>query len=422
MNSEEYRFQAMSRPLKILMITHHRRNRTIGRSLLFGRYLVERGHRVTLLATAQTRRFGIVQTEQDGVQIIEAPDLLWGKLRAGWDLWSLINRIDYLSREKPDYDLVHCFETRPATIHPALYYVGKHSLPLFSDWNDWWGRGGIIDVLRPRWYRALLGGLETYYEEAFRPLCDGTTVISTGLLRRAEGLGVSPERLFYLPGGTIPEHHPVRTQAECRAHFGLPPDFPVLAFVSADSYLDMDLVMASLHIVAKKFPSVTLILTGHVFPSVLKLAEKYGVQAHVRPVGFVSPDDLTWWIGCADVCLLPFPNTAYNIGRWPNKVGHYMSLARPIVTNPYGDMKDLINHHQVGLEADATSEDFADKIMLLLQNQDLAQQLGRNGRRAAETTYDWRHVIAGLEDFYLRTLAMPINPRRHIKARAGNPA
>lgn len=400
------------------MITHHRLSRAETRSRVIGHYLVERGHNVTVIVTAQNRRFGTVESIKDGIRVIEAPDLLWNKLRSGWDVWSLLNRVTYLSKEEPNYDLVHCFETRPGTIHPAKYYVQKHNLPLFSDWMDWWGRGGIIDVLRPYWYRLLLGRFETYYEEAFRPICDGTTAISTGLIRRAEGLGISSDRLYYLPGGTIPENHIVRTREECRAHFGLPLVSPMLAFVSADSYLDMDLIMASLSIVSQKFPSIKLILTGHVLPSVLKLAAHYGVSTYILQTGFVSKDELNWWLGCADVCLLPFPNTVYNIGRWPNKVGHYMSLERPIVANPYGDIKGLIEEHEVGLSADTTPEDFASKIILLLENPDFARQLGRNGRRTVESIYNWKTLVAGLEDFYTRILSMEKIPRHRKRISA----
>ncbi len=40
-------------------------------------------------------------------------------------------------------------------------------------------------VNRPLWYRYLLGGLETYFEERFRALADATAVINCGLNRLA---------------------------------------------------------------------------------------------------------------------------------------------------------------------------------------------------------------------------------------------
>ena len=154
--------------MRILMITHHRRHRLGGRSLVMARHLAQRGHRVTIVATADYRRSGVVTSLVDGVRIIEAPDLLWGRLRSGWDVWGLLHRLRFLRTDAGPYDLVHCFETRPAIIYPALDYVHRRGLPLLTDWNDWFGRGGLIDVLRPAWYRFFLGGVETYYEEAFR--------------------------------------------------------------------------------------------------------------------------------------------------------------------------------------------------------------------------------------------------------------
>ena len=394
----------MMKPLRILMITHHRRYRTTGRAQVMGRHLVERGHKVTLMATADTRRFGVVESEWDGIRVIEAPDLLWGKLRSGWDLWSMLNRFLYLSREKPDYDLIHCFETRPGTIHPALYFARRHNIPLFSDWNDWFGRGGIIEILRPKWYRVLFGGFETYYEEAFRSRCVGTTTISTALAKRAEGLNIPSERLCYISGGTTPELHVDHPLEECRSRLSLPMDVPLLGFASSDSHLDLDLVFSSLAIVARSFPSVKLVLTGKVHPSILKMAEERGVQENILQTGFLPREELPWWLGSTNVCLLPFPETVYNVGRWPNKVGLYMSLGRPIVTNPVGDVKALIDEHEVGLTADPTPEDFASKINSLLADPELAHRLGRNSRKAAETTYNWKTKIRVLENFYARIL------------------
>jgi hypothetical protein len=168
------------------------------------KHLVQRGHKVSLIVTADHRKFGTGESTWDGVHIIETPDLLWGQLRSGWDLWNLVNRVIYLSQDKDPYDLVHCFETRLATIYPALLYCRQHKLPLLTDWNDWWGRGGLVDEVRPRWYRFLFGGVETYYEGAFRKQGSGVTLISSALARCAAGLGMPSKHICHLPGGTAP--------------------------------------------------------------------------------------------------------------------------------------------------------------------------------------------------------------------------
>ena len=85
--------------------------------------LVLRGHKVILVVISEQRRLGVEETQWDGVRVIETPDMLWGRLRSGWDMWDILNRIIFLKQEKERYDLIHCFETRPATIYPALFYL-----------------------------------------------------------------------------------------------------------------------------------------------------------------------------------------------------------------------------------------------------------------------------------------------------------
>ena len=392
--------------LNILMINHHRRFKDQNRSHAIAKHLVQRGHKVSLVVIANHRKAGIVESELNGVRIIETPDLLWGRLRSGWDLWGLLNRMVYLSRDEGPYDLLHCFETRPATVYPALFYCHRHDLPLVTDWNDWWGRGGIIDELRPRWYRVLFGGVETYYEEAFRARADGLTAISTALVQRARGLGVPSERICHLPGGARLDLFQVQPKEECRNWVGLPLSDPVLAFSSLDSHWDLEIVMRALAIVAEKYPAVKLIVTGKAGKSVMDLAKTYGVEGNVYLTGFLPLEELPWYLGCADLFVLPFPSKVYNVGRWPNKITDYLSLGRPTISNPVGDIEVLFDDHDIGLLAAWDPADFARKIIYLIENPGVANQLGENARQVAVTKYDWQVLMDTLEEFYYKILDM----------------
>lgn len=394
----------MAEPLHILMITHHRRFKARARAHAMAKHLVQRGHNVSLMVIADHRKFSLVETEWDGVHVIETPDLLWGQLRSGWDAWNLGNRIAYLLNTTRTYDLIHCFETRPATIYPALAYAYQQKIPLLTDWNDWWGRGGLIDEVRPSWYRLLFGGMETFYEEAFRSQGTGTTVISTALAHRAETLGIPSERILHLPGGAFPDHFPMREKADCRAHSGLPLAAPILGFSSLDSHLDLELVFRSLGIISRRFPDIKLLITGIPSASIRNLIDQHSVEKNVLLTGYLQDDELPWVLGCADIFLLPMANKIYNAGRWPNKLCDYMCLGRPTIANPVGDIKQVFEAYNIGLLADWDPEDFAQKIIFLLEHPDLSAALGKNARNTAETVYDWRWLIQKLEKYYFMVL------------------
>jgi glycosyltransferase involved in cell wall biosynthesis len=394
----------MQNKLNILMITHHRRHKIFPRSYSIAHAMIRRGHKVTLIAISDQSRWGIKDTDWDGVRVVETPDLLWGRLRSGWDLWNLLNRVLYLSQDEGPYDLVHCFETRPASIYPALIYCHHHKLPLLTDWNDWWGRGGLIDEVRPKWYRFLFEGVETYYEEAFRKRGAGVTVISSALAKRANDLGVPPERICHLPGGTLPDFFQQLPKNACRKRLGLSLTIPILGFSSLDSHLDLSIVLHALSIVVKQYPNTKLIITGKPARSVLDLARDFGVENNIHLTGFLPREELPWYLGSADLFVLPLADKVYNVGRWPNKICDYMSMGRPTISNPVGDIKTLFEDHQIGLLTQWDPVDFSEKIIYLIEHSDIAEKLGDNAREVAVTEFDWKLLVRRLENFYCMLL------------------
>jgi len=229
--------------LSILMVTHHRKFKMYSRPFPMSEYLARRGHRVVLLVTASTNRFCLSSEVINGVTVVEIPDLLFGRGRSGWDVWNGFRKVLYLLQNKHGFDLVHVHETRPNTIFPVLALVRKQKIPLVIDWNDWWGgEGGVIAEIRPPWQRWLFGWVESYFEEHFRALANGTTVISTALRDRAIALGVPDDTILLFPGGARSDRYPYVPKEQCRARVGLPEDGPLLGFASLDSHLDMELV------------------------------------------------------------------------------------------------------------------------------------------------------------------------------------
>ncbi|GAP18009.1 hypothetical protein ADN01_14315 [Levilinea saccharolytica] len=392
----------MISPFKVLMISHLRRSRTYARSLIMAKNLVKRGHKVTLLSTAEERKTGMSVDSEDGVRMIESPDLFTGKMRTGWDLWNLFNRLRFMDRDSGQYDIVHTFETRPVSIYPALRQLRRRPALFLTDWNDWWGRGGIISENRPRWYRWLFEGLETHYEEAFRCRADGLTVISTALKQRAVQLGMPPDRIRVISGGATPQDYPCWPVQECRQRVGVTSSSLIVGFSSIVAHYELEMIIKVIAEIKKTLPDAKLMITGKPGTLVQGLAQEYGVSENVFLTGYVSFEDLPVYLGCADLFILPFPDKVYNVGRWPNKIGDYLCAGRPIVANPVGDVKTLLEEHSIGSLAAWDPADFAAKILQIYQNPDLAAQMGQAARKLAEEKLDWQLLTEQLEDFYLQ--------------------
>lgn len=386
--------------MNLLFVTHHRRLKADWRSGSLARELARRGHVVTLLCTADTRRLRVVESSAGGVHVVEAPDLLFGRLRSGWDPWSVLRRLRVLAGAA--FDLVHAFEARPATIHPVRALLRRCDAPLVIDWADWWGRGGLISEQRPWPYQVFLGGAETWYEEHFRPLADATTVISRGLARRAEGLGVATRSIFWVPNGCDPALASAASLdvESCRRKFGLPLDAFFVGFSALDVFLGVEALLEAVELVSRKHGNVRLLMTGRKDRRLEAALSRSESGRLVHHLGYVPPQDYASALSCADLFVVPFPDRVANRGRWPGRINDYLALGKPVITNPVGEMQSLLATHDVGLLAGETSCAIAEAIEELLLDPERRRRMGNEARRLARAELSLSAVVDRLEEAY----------------------
>jgi glycosyltransferase involved in cell wall biosynthesis len=368
--------------------------------------LVKRGNSVTLMTIALSARWQARRTNEGNVDIIETPDLLFGSLRTGWDLWDGICRYR-LGLKLDSVDLVHAFDNRPAVILPALALSRKLGIPLCSDWADWWGRGGVISATRSWPVRLLFGGIETFFEEHFRTYADLLTVTSRALEQRALELGIPRNKVRYLPSGADTERISPIDKSVAREQLGLPVEGFLVEYMGFVQY-DLDLALRSFALVRAKLPQVRFLLVGPANRKARRLIDRLGVEENVIVTGPQPHGSMSSWLAAADVLLLPFQDTVYNRGRGPIKLGDYLASGRPFVTNPVGEIGEILGQDQVALAAGEDPREFAEKIVLLLRDRELAAVLGTNARHMAEGPLNWHRFGGQLETWYRELLAAEV--------------
>jgi len=388
--------------MRILLIVHHRRWRAAYRSRVIAGELARRGHQITLMVTADTERWRFRDAiEADGVRVVESPDLTWGRLRSGWDPVCALRRAAWLWRHGGAYDLIHLFETRPATIFPGLMMRRRLGVPLVIDWIDWWGRGGIIAVNRPLWYRMTFAWLETFFEEHFRPYADGTTVISYGLRDRAIALGIRPESILHIRNGADLALFAPRPMDEGRRRLGLPADAFIIGYSAQDTFFDLDPLFEGVRRLVDGGVNAMMVMSGHAPPRVRDSIARFGLEGRAKFLGYLSWDDYPWFLPSCNVLACPFPATVYNLGRWPGKFGEYCAAGRPIVFNPDGDLADFARGDQApGIPCAFDAEAFAAAFRRLYESPELCERLGAVARSRALADFDWRDIVDRLERFY----------------------
>ena len=337
--------------------------------------------------------------ERDVVMIVEAPDLLWGPLRSGWSLWNCVNRMWWLSRQS--FDLIHAFETRPTVLFPAIF--GKHikKIPLFLDWCDWFGRDGSVEERMNPVHRVIMRVVDTFFENRFRRIGIGTTVICDLLEQKAIEAGVLPEDILQIKDGANHQELVPLNRDHCRQRLGLESHEFMIGYVGQIYPSGAKLLVESFDLLCEMRSDVHVMGIGYVNrPIKSAVAEPEKVILS----GPIPYDELNIWIASCDLCWLPYRDSGTNRGRWPMKLNDHMAVGVPTVATAVGDVTEVITMHEVGVIAEPTTEDLALKVSELLDNPSLRKTLGENGRRTAETEFDWLILSKQLVNFYQRKL------------------
>ncbi len=375
------------------------RGGTYFRAFNFARHLVLRGHEVTVVTISSGARFKFREYVQDGVAVVESPDLLWGRGRSGWDPWDTLMRIEFL--RKRHFDLIHGFDSRPVVILPALQLRRKRAVPLVLDWADWWGHGGT-QAERPGRAKFLYSKIETFFEDRFRVRADRTTVASRLLFDRAASLGVKPGTIQLLPGGADPARISFHPDPDIRPRFGLGKDDFVVGYMGAASLGDAHLLFNAVRRLRVELPNARLLAIG---PTIAGSRLPFGAQVPtdlrkaVAITPFLAVSELPAVLSACDVLVLPLRATLANRARWPSRIGDYLAVGLPIVATRVSDAQDLFAS-DIGILTSDSPADLASGLLSVARNPERAKIFGQNARRLAQGEMSWETLTARLDHVY----------------------
>lgn len=393
--------------MRILYLTHNvtwKGGGAFFRAYHQARYLVRRGHAVTVVSISPTARRGFRHFEAEGVTIVEAPDLLPGQARTGWDLWDAVQRIRHFKAGQ--FDLVHGLESRPVVALPALWFKRAWGVPVVLDWADWYGRGGTAHErsARIRWF---MEPVETFCEEFFHPRADACVAMGEPLAERAAGVGIPRERILNLLHGCDPEGlTPYPVDAARSRLAGLPNDAFVLGYVGVMRQTTAELLFPAFRLLRRRAGCpVKLVCAGN-----HKLKDFWDYvpadcAEDVVETGWISYEALNLYLSACDVTVLPFRRTVATDNIWPSKLNDYLAVGRPTVGTAMRILQPLFQQHAIGLLTADEPEAFAEGCLQLLHDPAARQRMGENARRLAEGELSWSRLVDRLEQFYAGLLA-----------------
>jgi len=278
-------------------------------------------------------------------------------------------------------------------------------IPIVLDIDDWFGYGGFYDnfLVQKSGIRYRLVKRQQDW------LLKHISVITTGsktLQSLVWSLGVSSDRVFYLPNGPHrfePASNALDIEA-IRQTYGLK-DKHVILLYTKFSELSVKKVIDILRIAKSELGSLALLVVGkgelREDEELLQLAEKSGLKESVVYVGWVRVDKLPSYLTIGDVAIYPFKDTLLNRAKCPGKLVELMSLGKAIVADKVGQIAEYIQDEKSGILVEPEdTRTFAQSLIRVLEDAELRKKLGQNARERIWRSFNWNELVSVAEEAY----------------------
>ena len=410
--------------MKILYIHQYfasRKGRTGTRSYEFGRYLVGRGHEVTMITSGLANaEFPVCdgklfcQYEADGIRVVSVAggynDPHLGTAKHGWqrmwEFYRFARAACQAGKTLAAPDVVFATHT-PLTVGLAGMALSRYfGVPFVFEVRDLWPEalinvGALANPAAVWWLRRMARRI---YRRA-----DHIVALSPGMKDGIVRAGVRPEKVTVIPNASdLDLFRPDLDGAASRRRLGLGDRFAAVYFGAMGLANGLEYVVEAARVLAARDKNdIVLVLhgSGGKRDDLKALAQRYGLANVVFSDLVPDKEEVARIVAGCDACM-----TIYRAAReqtWsPNKMFDALAAGRPVLINVAGWLGETIERNECGRCVDPSRpEALADALEELSQNPELCRRMGAKARALAERQFDRRILAVRLEEI----LANPVD-------------
>lgn len=198
--------------------------------------------------------------------------------------------------------------------------------------------------------------------------------------------------------------HPGIDSAALRAKYDLQGKQVILfvgALDKAHFFKGVDLLIQAFAKVKTPDSMLMIVGEGDLKRDYQKLVEDLGMSQRVIFTGNVLNWDLPQYYTLADILVLP----STGVETFGLVLVEAMACGKPVIASNLPGVRTVVDDGVNGFLVPARDIDvLAERIQLLLGNQDMRADFGIKGRKKAETRYSWKEIGRDLEQMYRHVL------------------
>ena len=398
-----------------------RKGTTGTRSYEFARYLVGKGHRVTMMTSGlENREFPVLKDkkyaefETEGINVV-AISAAYNDPQVGTGMSGLQRIFKFyqfawlacrVGKKLPAPDVVFATHT-PLTIGLAGLTLGRYfNVPFVFEVRDLWPEA-LVNV------GALKNPLVIWWlERMAKKIYSGAkhiVALSPGMKEGIIRTGVSVNKVTVIPNASdLDLFRPEIDGSAQRQRLGLKDRFAAIYFGAMGLANGLEYVIEAARILADRGNNnivVMLLGSGGKRADLKKLTSEYELKNVIFSDPAYDKERLAQIVAGCDVCLTIYRATKEH--TWsPNKMFDALAAGKPVLINVPGWLGETIEKNNCGRCLDAhRPEMLADSLQELAANPELCRQMGKNARELAEREFDRRKLANLFENVLIEAVS-----------------
>ena len=290
------------------------------------------------------------------------------------------NVMRYL-KAQPKPDLIYQVFPTPEVANSVSCYAKKHGIPLIVDIQDLWPEAFKMALNIPVINDVLFAPYNIMANSIYKR-ADALCAVSKTYIERAKTVNKTCNDTQAVYIGINLKKFDENVQKNKREK-----DSQIsLAYCgSLSTSYDIRLVIDALSLM-KNPPKFIVMGGGNDLEPLKEYAKNKNVDAEFT--GFLPYEEMCGILCSCDITVNPIVGTS--VASIINKHGDYAASGLPVINTQNSDEYcNLVNEYQMGINAvGCSAPELAQKIQLLMDNEDVRLQMGKNARRCAEEKFD----------------------------------
>lgn len=205
-------------------------------------------------------------------------------------------------------------------------------------------------------------------------------------------------KIEIIPIGVDAAFHPVRKEMDIDIFF-------LSVLDQFHHFKGIEILFDAVRMIAQDRPNLRVAIGGggpELFHYMARVRD-LGIERQVRFVGYIPQEEMNDWYTRSRIFILPSTDPA--LETFGIVLLEAMAAGRPVITTEITGPADDIRSWGAGIIVRRNSpSDLARAITTLLEDEDIANQMGARGRQLVEKQYKWPAIAVQIEGIYKKLL------------------